>query len=161
MMTGEERPMTATVTSTVTDLSQHDRTHWQALYRAYAEFYQVPMNDEILDTVWGWIHDESNPFFGRIAKDEAGSALGFMHCREMASPLRGALVGFLDDLFVTPDARGQGVVDALYDSLGDLARERGWPFVRWITAEDNHRARAVYDRLAEKTGWVTYQMATK
>jgi ribosomal protein S18 acetylase RimI-like enzyme len=128
------------------------------MYHGYAEFYRVPMNDEILETVWSWIHDGSNPFFGLIAKDEAGDALGFMHCREMASPLRGAHVGFLDDLFVRPEARGLGVVEALYESLGDLARERGWPFVRWITAQDNHRARAVYDRLSSKTDWVTYQM---
>ena len=41
----------------------------------------------------------------------------------------------------------------------ELGREQGWPFIRWITAEDNDRARAVYDKLSEKTHWVTYQMA--
>jgi len=81
-----------------------------------------------------------------------------MHCREMPSPLRGARVGFLDDLFVAPDARGQGVVEALYDALRELGRAQGWPFIRWITAEDNARARAVYDKLSAKTHWVTYQM---
>ena len=149
------------MTPTVTNISPHDREEWESLYHGYAEFYEVPMNDEILDTVWGWIHDESNLFFGLIAKDEEGNSLGLMHCREMASPLRGAQVGFLDDLFVVPEARGQGVVEALYESLGDLARGRGWPFVRWITAEDNDRARAFYDRVAEKAGWVTYQMAVE
>ena len=149
------------MTLTVDPISQRDRTQWQTLYHGYAKFYQVPMNEEILDTVWGWIHDESIPFFGLIAKDEAGSAMGLMHCREMASPLRGALVGFLDDLFVTPNARGQGVVEALYDSLGGIARKRGWPFVRWMTADDNDRARAVYDRLSDKTDWVTYQMTVE
>jgi len=149
------------MTLTVTRLSEQDRAQWQTLYHGYAEFYRMPMNDQILDTVWGWIHDESNPFFGLIAKGEAGNALGFMHCRQMASPLRGALVGFLDDLFVTPDARGHGVVDALFDSLAELARRQGWPFVRWITADDNHRGRAVYDRLADKTSWVTYQMTVE
>lgn len=146
----------------VTDMSQEDREQWKVLYRGYAEFYQVPMNDEILDTVWGWIYDGANPFFGLIAKDEAGSALGFMHCREMPSPLRGKYVGLLDDLFVAPHARGQGVVEALYDALRKLAREPGgWPFVRWITAEDNYRGRWVYDRVAEKTGWITYEMAVE
>jgi ribosomal protein S18 acetylase RimI-like enzyme len=149
------------MTLIVTNISEQDRTQWQDMYHGYAEFYRVPMNDEILETVWGWIHDGSNPFFGLIAKDKAGDALGFMHCREMASPLRGAQVGFLDDLFVRSEARGLGVVEVLYESLGDLARERGWPFVRWITAEDNHRARAVYDRLSSKTDWVTYQMEAK
>lgn len=138
-----------------------DRSAWEDLYHGYAEFYQVPMNDEILDTVWGWIHDESNPFFGLIAKDENGKALGLMHCRQMPSPLRGALVGFLDDLFVSPDARGQGVVGVLYDALNTVGKEQGWPFIRWITAEDNYRASAVYDKLSDKTRWITYQMAVK
>ena len=84
-----------------------DRNDWEALYHGYAEFYQVPMNGQILDTVWGWIHDDSNPFFGLIAKDENGKALGLMHCRQMASPLRGALVGFLDDLLKSPSPKKQ------------------------------------------------------
>lgn len=142
----------------VTPTAIGDRAQWERLYHGYAEFYRVPMNDEILDTVWSWIHDDANPFFGLIAKDEDGNALGLMHCRQMASPLRGALVGFLDDLFVIPDARGQGVVEALYQALNELGKEQGWPFIRWITAEDNARARAVYAKLSEKTHWVTYQM---
>lgn len=146
------------MTTNVTGLAMADRADWEVLYHGYAEFYRVPMNDDILETVWGWIHDDANPFFGLIARDENGKALGLMHCRQMPSPLRGAQVGFLDDLFISPDARGQGVVEALYEALKDLGKEQGWPFVRWITAENNYRGRAVYDKLSEKTHWVTYQM---
>jgi ribosomal protein S18 acetylase RimI-like enzyme len=145
----------------VKPVAQDDRKQWEVLYHGYAEFYQVPMNEQILDTVWGWIHDDSNPFFGLIAKDEKGKALGLMHCRQMPSPLRGALVGFLDDLFVTPEARGQGVVEELYASLNRLGKQQGWPFIRWITAENNYRGRAVYDKLSDKTHWLTYQMTIK
>ena len=146
------------MTLTVGPLSAGDREQWGRLYHGYAEFYQVPMNAQILDTVWGWIHDTDNPFFGLIAKDETGKALGLMHCRQMPSPLRGLQVGFLDDLFVDPKARGRGVVEQLYAALNQLGKQQGWPFIRWITAENNYRGRAVYDRLAEKTHWVTYQM---
>lgn len=149
------------MTLTVCKPEASDRAQWEVLYQGYAEFYQVPMNDEILDTVWGWIQDANNPFFGLVAKNETGDCIGFMHCRQMPSPLRGAQVGFLDDLFVSPDARGQGVVEALYEALNQLGREQGWPFIRWITAEDNARARAVYDKLSDKTHWVTYQMSMK
>ena len=134
-----------------------DRADWERLYHGYAAFYKTTMTDAILDTVWGWIHDAENPFFGLIAQNADGNAVGLMHCRQMPSPLRGALVGFLDDLFVDPGSRGQGVVEALYEALNALGREQGWPFIRWITAEDNYRGRAVYDRLSEKTHWVTYQ----
>jgi len=145
--------------TTVNSIEAADRADWEALYYGYADFYQVPMNTQILDTVWGWIHDDGNPFFGLIARDEQGRAVGLMHCRQMPSPLRGAQVGFLDDLFVSPDARGQGVVEKLYAALNALGKKQGWPFIRWITAENNARARAVYDKLSDKTHWVTYQMA--
>ncbi len=144
---------------TVAALVPEDRDSWQALYYGYADFYQTPMDQTILDTVWGWIFDEDQRFFALMAKDEQGHGVGLMHYREMVSPLRGAAVGFLDDLYIDPDCRGAGIVDRLFETLHAAAQAQGWPFVRWITAEDNHRARAVYDRLSDKTHWITYQVA--
>ena len=135
-----------------------DKADWQSLYRGYATFYKMPMSEQTLDTVWSWIHDESNPFWCRLARKSDGKPIGFMHFREMPSPLRGCQMGFLDDLFVDPDARGLGAVSALFDDLTEHARTQGWPSVRWITADDNYRARAVYDRLSHKTQWNTYQL---
>jgi len=144
----------------VGELSLQDQSQWQALYRGYAEFYQVPMNQEILDTVWSWIFDKNNGFYALVAKDDAGQCLGLMHYRAMPSPLRGKIVGFLDDLFIKPECRGQGIVEALYQGLNESAVQKGWPFVRWITAENNYRGRGVYDKLSDKTHWVTYQKPT-
>lgn len=144
----------------VVDLQEQDKSAWQLLYQAYADFYQVPMSQQILDEVWSWIHDANSTFFGKMAKNENGEALGMMHFREMPSPLRGAHAGFLDDLFVKPEFRGEGVVDALFEELKRQAESKAWPFVRWITADNNYRGRAVYDRVAQKTKWQTYQLNT-
>jgi len=141
----------------ITAPSKSDKDQWQKLYRAYAEFYKMPMDQETLDTVWSWIHDENNAFYCLLANDENNQALGLMHFRAMPSPLRGAEVGFLDDLFVVPEARGGEVVNALYAALDKAADEQGWPFIRWITADNNYRARKLYDKISEKTAWVTYQ----
>ena len=146
---------------TVSILNQDDRQQWEALYHAYAEFYQMPMNKDILNTVWSWIMDDTNPFFALAAKNKEGILLGFAHCRAMPSPLRGTMVGFLDDLYVKPQYRGTGCVQKLYAALKNLARENNWQFIRWITQENNYRARASYDKIAEKTTWLTYQMKTK
>ncbi|HFB67275.1 MAG TPA: GNAT family N-acetyltransferase [Aeromonadales bacterium] len=142
----------------VTDLSIEDRLPWEQLYRAYADFYEVPMTPEILDRVWEWIFATDYPFYALMAKTESGEALGMMHYREMPSPLRGAKAGFLDDLYVLPAFRGRGGVQALFKKLKQVAKSEGWPFVRWITAENNYRGRAVYDKVAERTQWLTYQM---
>jgi GNAT superfamily N-acetyltransferase len=119
------------------------------------------MDGEILDTVWSWIFDKNNPFFALIAKNEAGDALGLAHYREMPSPLRGTGVGFLDDLYVKPEYRGSGCAQAFYTELKIIGKDKGWPFIRWITAENNYRGRASYDKIAEKTPWLTYQMSVE
>ena len=141
----------------VRPLSLEDKAQWQKLYHGYANFYKVPMSDDILQTVWSWVFDSMNPFFALVAV-KGDQLVGLMHYRAMPSPLRGKMVGFLDDLFVDPEVRGSGVVDSLFVALQHSAKEQGWAFVRWITAETNYRGRAVYDRIATKTAWQTYQL---
>ena len=128
------------------------------LYKGYAEFYKMPMNDDILDKVWSWIFDKEIKFYAIGIKSSEGELIGFMHFREMPSPLRGSLVGFLDDLYIHPDFRGSGAVQLLFKELKLIAKENNWPYVRWITASDNHRARKVYDKLSGVIDFVTYQM---
>jgi len=129
---------------------------WCELYRGYAKFYEVPMPDTTLDTVWGWLHDADHPSCGLLASLH-DQAIGLAHFRDMPSPLRGSTVGFLDDLFVSPDYRGSGAVNALLTELTVIGKQRDWPLIRWITRDNNYRARAFYDRNATRTDWVTYQ----
>lgn len=138
-------------------LDESNRPAWEELYKGYADFYGMPMTDATLETVWGWVQAGVH-LQGRIALNEAGEFVGLMHFRGMPSPLRGAEVGFLDDLYVAPEHRGSGAVNAMLSALKEEARVHDWPFVRWITREKNYRARTVYDRNAEQTDWILYQM---
>ena len=138
-------------------LEPTDRAQWETLYHSYAEFYRAPMDQSILNTVWDWIFTQDEAFFCLVAERDE-ELIGFMHFREMASPLRGKKVGFLDDLFIAPPHRSQGVVETLYTALHAAAKKHQWPLVRWITAEDNYRGRSVYDKLAKLTHWKTYQL---
>jgi len=131
---------------------------WRALFQGYADFYGRPSDAAHKAVVWAWLMDPSHDLEGYVAL-AAGEAVGLAHVRRMPSPLRGCDVGFLDDLFVDPAARGAGVGEALLRFVAGLARERGWPVVRWITADDNYRARTLYDRVARKTAWNLYEMA--
>ncbi|MFC1665047.1 GNAT family N-acetyltransferase [Pseudomonadota bacterium] len=132
---------------------------WCTLYRGYAKFYKVPMNEKILNTTWSWIMDEDHEVEGLLAFLEGeDKACGLAHVRAMPRPLGGNQIGFLDDLFVAPESRGHRVGEALFYALGELAKERGWPKIRWITADDNYRARVLYDNLSKKTLWNTYEL---
>ena len=112
-----------------------------------------------MDTVWSWIFEEDYGFYALVARNVNNRQIGLMHLREIPSPLRGKKISFLDDLFVLSESWGTGVVDEMFKKLSKKSAKNGWLFVHWITAEDNYRGRGVYDRTAEKTKWVTYQMS--
>src|SRR5919106_797766 len=83
----------------------------------------------------------------REATDGGGEVVGFALNQWKWSSLSAARVVFLDDLFVAESARGQGHADALIEATAAVARRHGAPVVEWLTATDNHRAQAVYNRL--------------
>jgi GNAT superfamily N-acetyltransferase len=135
-----------------------DKAGWRRLYDGYTAFYKMPTNDEIADRVWGWINDPAHSVEALVARAHEGRVVGLAHFRSMPRPLNGSVAGFLDDLFVDPAFRGGRVADRLIAAVAALGRERGWTVVRWLTADDNYRARGVYDRHAKRTMWITYQM---
>ena len=142
---------------TIRPLAHEARAAWEHLFKGYADFYKVEQTEEMRATVWGWLHD-SNHGSNCLVADLDGAVIGFTHYRPFVSQLRAATNGFLDDLFVDPAARGSGAAQALIDAVADKGREQGWGVIRWITAEDNYRARGVYDRVAARTPWVTYDI---
>jgi GNAT superfamily N-acetyltransferase len=138
-------------------LQAADRLDWDRLYAGYAAFYKVAQTDQMRQTVWGWLHDPDHATEGLVAVQN-GTVVGLAHFRAFARPLSATVGGFLDDLFVDPAARGSGAAAALLKAVSDTGRTRGWTVIRWITAEDNYRARALYDRVADRTKWVTYDI---
>lgn len=140
----------------IVPLAAHHRADWERLYAGYAAFYRATQTPEMRATVWGWIMDPAHEVKALIAEDASGRALGLAHYRPFARPLSASTGCFLDDLFVAPETRGMRVGEALIEALAAMARERGWSVVRWITADDNYRARTAYDRVATRTMWITY-----
>jgi len=134
-----------------------DRAAWGALYAGYAEFYGVDQSDDMRDRVWGWLMDTGHDVNGLVAVLD-GALVGLTHYRPFARPLAAATGGFLDDLFVSPEARGTGAAPALIDAVKAEGIKRGWTVIRWITADDNARARGLYDKVATQTAWVTYDI---
>lgn len=133
------------------------RAAWERLFTAYADFYRKQQTPEMRESVWRWLFDEDSEVECFLALNGSGEAVGFAHFRGFARPLDASRGCFLDDLFVDPAVRGAGAAEALMEALGEEARRRDWSVVRWITAEDNYRARGMYDRVSTRTEWVTYE----
>jgi GNAT superfamily N-acetyltransferase len=138
-------------------VAEADHSQWQNLYAGYAAFYQVPQSPEMRAKVWSWLMDPAHEVKGLVAEQD-GTLIGLAHYRPYARPLSASTGGFLDDLFVAPAARGSGAGRALIAALADLGRAKGWTVLRWITADTNQTARALYDRVATPTPWVTYDI---
>jgi ribosomal protein S18 acetylase RimI-like enzyme len=139
-------------------VSRDDERRWRELYAGYAAFYRVEQTDEMASRVWGWLLDRDHAVEGIVAVDAAGSVRGLAHYRDFPRPSSASVGGYLDDLFVDPELRGEGAADALLSDLKRIGRERDWTVIRWITADDNYRARGKYDQLASRTPWITYDM---
>jgi GNAT superfamily N-acetyltransferase len=142
----------------VIPLRPEHRSDWERLYAGYAAFYKVAQTPEMRATVWQWIFDNDNELEALVAIDAAGRVVGLAHYRPLLRPLRAVVAGFLDDLFVQPALRGTGAAQALMQALADVGRANGWSTIRWLTAEDNYRARSLYDRIASRTVFLTYDM---
>jgi GNAT superfamily N-acetyltransferase len=144
---------------TVRPVERQDRARWRELYLGYLTFYRVSLSEQQLELVWSWLHEPDHEVEGLVAVGADGSPVGLAHYRQFARPLGAGFGGYLDDLFVDPDQRGQGAADALLAELRTIAARRSWSVVRWMTADDNYRGRAKYDQVATRTSWVTYDMS--
>jgi GNAT superfamily N-acetyltransferase len=130
---------------------------WLDLYAKYAEFYDTELTDQRALVLWSWLTDTDHEELGFVAVD-GDRVVGLAHVREFARPLEGDRGLFLDDLYVVDEERGKGVGHQLIAAVRDLAEKRQLGVVQWITANDNADAQRVYDSVANKTGWVTYEI---
>jgi GNAT superfamily N-acetyltransferase len=144
------------MTITVRALVDDDREPWRRLFRDYGVFYESHFADDVLDRVWGKLR-AGDGIHALVAEVE-GEVVGIAHYRSHPDTFTAGRDWYLDDLFVEPGSRGGGVATALIEHLTALAKATGPGTLRWITADDNERAQRVYDRLATRTTWVTYEV---
>lgn len=143
----------------VRDIREGDRDAWRRLFTDYGVFYETAFDDRVLDGVWAWLMDAESEVCAVVAVS-GDQVVGFAHYRQLPDTFTAGPAWFLDDLYVAPEHRGSGAADALIDAVADRAASDGGGTLRWITAEDNTRAQKVYDRLAKRTTWVTYERST-
>jgi GNAT superfamily N-acetyltransferase len=144
---------------TIRPIEPGDRAAWGDLFRAYGVFYETSFDDEVLDRVWEWLMDATHPVSAFVATHD-GTPVGFAHYRSVPDTFTAAEGWFLDDLYVAPDQRGTGLATSLIDAVAAACTAGGGGALRWITAESNTTAQRVYDRIATRTSWVTYERET-
>mgnify|MGYP001364599530 FL=1 len=141
----------------IRNIQNKDKDEWRELYQGYANFYKVEISKITLDTVWNWLLDQNHELSGLVYEIN-NKLVAIAHYRRMPSPLRGKDIGFLDDLYVHPDFRGRKIGEEIINKLNHISQEKGWGLIRWITRNDNHNAKSLYDRVANKSTWDVYEL---
>ena len=142
---------------TITPLQPQDRADWLALWNGYLAFYESALDQATTDATFDRLtaHTELH---GAIARDGDGRALGIVHWLTHPATWTTSDYCYLEDLFVSPDARGAGAGEALIGHVRAWAAQNGSAKVYWLTAESNETARRLYDRVADRSGFIHYQI---
>ena len=139
----------------------NDYNQWLTLWNGYNTFYgrsgETALPEEITRTTWNRFFDPSEPIHALVA-DNNGELIGLTHYIFHRTTIANAPTCYLQDLFTTEAARGKGVGRALINAVYDQAKLAGSPRVYWQTHETNLHAMKLYDKVADKSGFLVYRM---
>lgn len=148
------------LTMQIKPLTPPDKTVWLPLWQSYLDFYQSKLSQATTDTTWQRITDATSPIVGFgvwLKIDGQDKMVGFVHCILHPNTWHTTDCCYLEDLYVNETARGKGVGRALIEQVYDFAKTNNCNRVYWVTQENNHTARKLYDTLASLTDFVQYR----
>lgn len=141
-------------------IARDDFDAWKPLWDGYNAFYgrhgPTALADEITRTTWSRFFDAYEPVHALVAQD-AGNVIGLVHYLFHRSTIQIAPTCYLQDLFTSEAARGKGVGRQLIEAVYARASAVGAGRVYWQTHETNRVAMQLYDKVAEKSGFLVYR----
>jgi GNAT superfamily N-acetyltransferase len=145
---------------TIREVRVEDFESWLPLWDGYNAFYgrsgETALSPAVTRTTWLRFFDPAEPMHALVA-DEGGALLGLTHYLFHRSTTLIPPITYLQDLFTVPEARGRGVATALIAAVYERAAAAGSPRVYWQTHETNAVARSLYDKVAERSGFIVYR----
>ena len=141
---------------TVRPLRRDERAVWEPLWQGYLAFYKASVKPEVTERTWARLNDPAEPMhvLGAFLGDRLVGIVHYIFHRSTWS------IGdycYLQDLFTAEEARGKGAGRALIEAVYARAKEAGASRVYWLTHETNETARALYDKLADRPGFIQYR----
>jgi GNAT superfamily N-acetyltransferase len=147
---------------TIRPVEEADFAAWKPLWDGYNAFYgrkgPTALPADITPMTWSRFFDAHEPVHALVAERD-GKLLGLAHYLFHRSTIQIQPTCYLQDLFTDETARGMGIGNALIEAVCQRAMEAGCPRVYWHTHETNATAMKLYDKVAEKSGFVVYRKA--
>jgi len=133
-----------------------DYAQWLTLWQGYQAFYKTNIAEAVTQQTWARFLDLAEPMHCAVAEQD-GVLVGIVHYIFHRSCWTAGDYVYLQDLFATPELRGQGVGRALIEHVYAVAKAQGGSRVWWLTHETNTDAMHLYDKIADRSGFVQYR----
>jgi GNAT superfamily N-acetyltransferase len=133
-----------------------ERAAWEPLWAGYLTFYKATLPTGQSDLTWQRLHDPAEPMH-LLGAYVDGKLQGIVHYLFHRSTWTDGNYCYLQDLFVAEGGRNHGLGRALIDAVYGRAVEAGASRVYWLTHESNDTARALYDKVADRSGFIQYR----
>jgi GNAT superfamily N-acetyltransferase len=143
---------------TIRPLAAGDRTAWEPLWEGYLTFYKSSLPPELYDLTFKRLTGGSDPMGGFVAERD-GKMLGIVHWVMHRTTWSAKDICYLQDLFTVPEARGKGVGRKLIEAVRQMAQAKNAYRVYWQTHETNLAGQELYDKVADKSGFIVYRQA--
>lgn len=144
----------------VRPVRRDDFQPWLTLWNGYNAFYgrsgDMALPLEVIQTTWSRFFDSYEPMHALVAV-HAGKVLGLAHFLYHRSTIQIAPTCYLQDLFTSHESRAKGIGRALILAVYEHAKTAGSARVYWLTHETNTAAMTLYDKIAEKSGFLVYR----
>ena len=137
-------------------VSTADHAAWLPLWQGYLHFYQAEIAAEVSAITWQRFLEPAEPMHAALAWQD-GRAVGLVHFIYHRSCWTVGDYCYLQDLFVADGLRGDGIGRLLIEHVYAQARAAGASRVHWLTQESNSNARQLYDRIADRSGFIQYR----
>ncbi|MBN6772176.1 GNAT family N-acetyltransferase [Pseudomonas granadensis] len=139
-------------------VSAADHAAWLPLWQAYLRFYNTELADSVTHSTWQRFLEPSEPTHAALAWAD-GKAVGMVHYIYHRSNWSVENSCYLQDLLVVPETRGSGVGRLLIEHVYATAKADGCGKVHWLTHETNATAIQLYERIAERPGFIQFRKA--
>jgi GNAT superfamily N-acetyltransferase len=141
-------------------VARSDFQQWLPLWDGYNEFYgrsgPTALPRAITEMTWQRFFDAYEPVHALVAAD-GDRLVGLTHYLFHRSTTAIEPSCYLQDLFTLEAERGRGIARALIEAVYEAARVAGSPRVYWHTHETNTTAQRLYDKVAERSGFIVYR----
>jgi GNAT superfamily N-acetyltransferase len=137
-------------------VAPRDLAQWELLWEGYNTFYQRTLPADITRMTWSRFFDAYEPVHALVAERD-GRLLGLVHYLFHRSTSLLGPTCYLQDLYTIGEARGQGIGRTLIEAVYERARSAGSQRVYWQTHETNVTAMGLYDKVAERSGFLVYR----